>query len=274
MPFSADLVDEFLHQANLSKLLKDYKPSMLSQIGTNGTTTKKQKASKKKATNLRPQDVLCGRGSNINKHPGNMLMRYAIFQNQKQYFELEKGLKKISADAIIGLLESWDMRFLEANPDVPAKFRVCSYERANEKIMQGLRQKIFKNRKHVNPIKESPIQKSRETNSKGVTRGPSKTKAAPHKAAKKTKAAKPTGPKKSRRVAPTKVTPDKKKQQKQQPKSKTSTTTASSTEGTDKSPRSVTTVTPILVKGTFQQPIVAPVLCLATFLRSKLEKKE
>mmetsp|Transcript_23057 Transcript_23057/g.43891 ORF Transcript_23057/g.43891 Transcript_23057/m.43891 type:complete len:282 (-) Transcript_23057:120-965(-) len=271
MPFSSDLVEQFLEQAKLSKLLKDYKPSQLSQEGTK----KKQKTTKNKSTNLRPQDILCGRGPHINKHPGNALMRYAILQNQKQYFDIEKRSKKICADALIGLFESWDMRFLEAvDPNDRTKHQVCSYERANEKIMQGLRQKIFKNQKHVNAFQDAPLQ-ARKTKRSVAKKSSIQAKAAPYKVAKRNKSPKPTDRKKTtKHAAPTKVTPDKKKQRSKPKKSAATTgTTASSTEGTDKSPRCVTKVTPVHVKGTFQQPVVAPVLCLATFLRSKLEKK-
>ena len=278
MPFSSDKVDELLRQADLSKLLKGYTPSKLSR-----EATKKQKRTKE-ARKLRSQDILCGRGNHITKLPGNTLMRYAMIQNQEQYFELSpKGVKKIAADAIIGLFESWDMLFLEANdPTHPLKstsYRVCSYERASEKVMQSLRQKIFKNQKHVNPIQQSQktfdekiLSKAQDSFRKlgysPSTKKASKGKAAPHKAARKTKAPKPKDHKKLKHSAPTKVTPDEKKRRK--PKRSKAT---SSTEATDNSPRCVTKVAPIHVTGTFEQPIAAPVLCLAAFLRSKLESK-
>lgn len=273
MPFPSSKVDEFMRQADLSKLLKDYKPSKFSR------ETKGKQTKKKEFPRLRPKDILCGRGNIINKHPGNTLMRYAIMQNQVKYFELTKGMKKSAADALIGFFETWDIRFVEAdNPDKPndafgqTRYRVCSYERVKEKVMQLLRQKIFKNNKHVNPIERSQKAFEDETflseakSKVGHTRPakkPAKEKVAPRRVTRNRKAPKPTVRKESKQSAATKVTPESRKGRKPNRQQ------ATSSEDTDETPRCVT-ISPIQVKG---ELLAAPVLCLATFLRNKLEQK-
>lgn len=87
-------------------------------------------------------DVVSGRGSGANKHPGNHNFRKLIKDNKAYYLSLSKNLKMGVArdiyDQIAAMTPSG--RFLQKNPETDTWFELKK-DRALEKISQALREK-------------------------------------------------------------------------------------------------------------------------------------
>lgn len=87
-------------------------------------------------------DVVSGRGSGGNRHPGNIYFRELIKSNKAYYLSLGKNQKMDVARAIYDKISSLDPpgRFLNKNPETD-KWFVIKKDRALEKISQALREK-------------------------------------------------------------------------------------------------------------------------------------
>eukprot|EP00977_Amphora_coffeiformis_P019525 scaffold7349_cov173-Amphora_coffeaeformis.AAC.6 len=127
--------DQFMREASLMNLLKDYKPSKLSnQRWGKGASPPLLEGP------LEDTDVLFGRGNRIGGHPGNCMMRKVVALNQTFYRSASRQDKQLSADCILGYLESRGVRFVEEKS--PGIWQHVAYPRVVEKIMQALREKI------------------------------------------------------------------------------------------------------------------------------------
>lgn len=98
-------------------------------------------------------DVVSGRGSGGNRHPGNIYFRELIKSNKAYYLSLGKNQKMDVARAIYDKISSLDPpgRFLNKNPETD-KWFVIKKDRALEKISQALREKPSVQRKGRLPI--------------------------------------------------------------------------------------------------------------------------
>jgi hypothetical protein len=87
-------------------------------------------------------DVVSGRGSGGNRHPGNIYFRELIKSNKAYYLSLSKNQKMDVARAIYDKISSLDPpgRFLNKNPETE-NWYIVKKDRALEKIYQALREK-------------------------------------------------------------------------------------------------------------------------------------
>jgi hypothetical protein len=91
---------------------------------------------------INDNDVVSGRGSGGNRHPGNIYFRELIKSNKAYYLSLSKNQKMDVARAIYDKISSLDPpgRFLNKNPETE-KWYIIKKDRALEKISQALREK-------------------------------------------------------------------------------------------------------------------------------------
>lgn len=124
---------KFFSKAWIPTLMENYKPSRLSTL-----------VGSDEVANVQPIDILFGRGSTINQHSGNVLMRQIAAMNRKQYIALSRQEKPKAADALVAFLEKSGCRFVEkVNPTSttnPTTYRTVRYDRVVEKWMQTLRE--------------------------------------------------------------------------------------------------------------------------------------
>ena len=85
-------------------------------------------------------DVLMGRGSRINNHPGNIKFRNFIKANRHVYQSLAKRLRTQMAKDFLQILKNEGVRFLRFD-DMTQSWHEVSDERARQKISQCLREK-------------------------------------------------------------------------------------------------------------------------------------
>ena len=266
LPFPREQVNDFLRRACLSRLMENYEqPSQM-------YLSNKPEGRVKLYCQLRDRDILNGRGTTVNNHPGNVLMRCAIAINQGVYEKLDRGRKKIAADSLIAYFESWDIRFLEMmeskkGGDKSKKYYPCTYAKACEKVMQALRDKISR-KIQVPPADGDTGKTAMVSNTQkdgklkpclemSVALGLIGLKKASIKKSSRTKGGSGSAP----------STP------KKRPTRHSCSTDA--TDLTDHSPRAVTddtTATTFVMEGTFDRPIAAPVMSLASFLRGKIQQ--
>ena len=96
-------------------------------------------------------DVLCGRGGNINTHPGNEAFRNFVEKRKKVYLTSRfKREKRIITDSIIEDIKRRDPpgRFLSQNPKSKLWFDI-GLEKARDKTSQALRENAPKIRKEI-----------------------------------------------------------------------------------------------------------------------------
>mmetsp|Transcript_25365 Transcript_25365/g.31258 ORF Transcript_25365/g.31258 Transcript_25365/m.31258 type:complete len:469 (+) Transcript_25365:178-1584(+) len=100
------------------------------------STTKKELIIRNK------NDVVAGRGSGSNRHPGNTNFRRLIKDNKELYLSRCKNEKMLVARDIFYTIQAMDPvgRFLQKNPETGKWFEIGK-ERALEKISQALREK-------------------------------------------------------------------------------------------------------------------------------------
>lgn len=91
---------------------------------------------------INENDVVSGRGSGGNRHPGNIYFRELIKSNKAYYLSLSKNQKMDVARAIYDKISSLDPpgRFLNKNPETE-NWYIVKKDRALEKISQALREK-------------------------------------------------------------------------------------------------------------------------------------
>lgn len=145
--------DNFLKEASLEFLLKNYTPSRLSQRYASGGKTKSVIYK-----NYLDTDILFGRGTHIALHPGNLQYRTVIAVNQPFYKQASRDEKHVSADCLVKYFEDRGTRFLEfkCNHDPSQGLVPVPYPRVVEKFMQALREKITYRRTGVPPPPQPP----------------------------------------------------------------------------------------------------------------------
>ena len=90
-------------------------------------------------TDVSSRDVLCGRGGNVNKHPGNRIFRELIKKNQDIYLKAKKKLKPLIARSIVDTIHKKKGRFLKMDT-VTCAFYEIKDGKAREKTAQALRE--------------------------------------------------------------------------------------------------------------------------------------
>jgi len=88
---------------------------------------------------LRPEDVLSGRGGGTNRHPGNVNFRAIVAQNQPIYSRSRKRNKSLIAKNIVRRIRHGGGRFLKLNDTTGLWFDVGD-KKATEKASQALRE--------------------------------------------------------------------------------------------------------------------------------------
>lgn len=285
LPLPPAQVKQFLRQANLTKLIEKYQPSCISQE----PATKSKRSSNNKTYRLRKLDIVCGRGTVINKLPGNILMRRAVAGNQKAYLRLDRGTKSVAADAMISFFETWGIRFLEpVDPNnivgKSAEFLPTPYARVHEKVMQALRQKTFK--KPLGNLVAAAAKKTMTKTGAKQQRQPTtppRTTSSSGLVSPTTESPSPRAKRWASRGGNTSSSwPDNQMHAKAtiaiNNKNTAVSDTTSSLEGDDddhrnhhSASRQAAAPTPIELQGSFVRPVPAPVLSLASFLRNKLK---
>jgi hypothetical protein len=119
------------------------------------------------------RDILIGRGTKANDHPGNV--RYRIFVDSKKGFNLTRetrAMKRKICSSIIAALQSTNppSRFLQQDP-VTKYWYESSEEASREKVSQKLRQGVAEKRRAYQAIVALTLLSGGhvETNSKSVT---------------------------------------------------------------------------------------------------------
>lgn len=104
--------------------------------GTNNTTSSPSPL----YTELRPTDVLMGRGSGVAAHPGNQKFRVMIREHKSVYLSAPRNQKMSIAAKIMEEIETkHDGRFVER--EMNGRFVIVSCKRALEKTSQALRER-------------------------------------------------------------------------------------------------------------------------------------
>lgn len=92
---------------------------------------------------IKPSDVLCGRGGATNSHSGNRAFRLLVKQFQEQYLRAKKAEKPSVADKVVALVRERGGRFLR-RWDTSEKGNILwvdiGDDRAREKTCQALRE--------------------------------------------------------------------------------------------------------------------------------------
>lgn len=110
-------------------------------------------------------DVLCGRGSVINKHEGNKRFRRIIAQNKKDYDLCKKNIHKcILAFSIVAAIERQGGRFLRKDENLHEWVKI-SRKDAVAKTTQALRDQLQVSRK-FRRVSSSSVERVMETKKK------------------------------------------------------------------------------------------------------------
>eukprot|EP00977_Amphora_coffeiformis_P005105 scaffold1071_cov166-Amphora_coffeaeformis.AAC.13 len=118
-------------EATLPTIFENYEHSKSSQ------THLSKRKSRVSQSDLNDNDILSGRGTG---HPGNRALRRLVSLNQPFYqARIDSAMKKRCIDAIIGFLESRQVRFLEKTSD--SEWAYISYERCVDKLQKALGEK-------------------------------------------------------------------------------------------------------------------------------------
>jgi hypothetical protein len=115
----------------------------------------------------RKNDVLSGRGNGVNRHPGNIQLRYLINEVKESYLMSPKKDKKKFANDVLNKIKAQTPpgRFLRTDDKSSLWYEIPDEGRkgALEKIRQSLREK-------ASELKETlEVKKSESTSEKGVT---------------------------------------------------------------------------------------------------------
>ena len=116
----------------------------------------------------RNSDVLCGRGSTIDEHPGNMHFRQIVNKHKSKYLEVERKGKKEVALALMKLLEQMvpPARFLVRDA-YTGNWVEASHETAYNKTTQTLRQtRKQKNKKTSLPLPQNDLRTTTQDSKK------------------------------------------------------------------------------------------------------------
>eukprot|EP00977_Amphora_coffeiformis_P019112 scaffold6899_cov183-Amphora_coffeaeformis.AAC.45 len=105
-----------------------------------------------------PLDVLFGKGSVVNSHPGNIVFRHVTVTNQDFYDSLDRSCKNEAAMALAGYFVEAGARFLERDGEC---FREVTQDRVIEKFMQALRERRRQGYSHGSSV-SSAITKVKE----------------------------------------------------------------------------------------------------------------
>jgi hypothetical protein len=93
---------------------------------------------------IKPEDVLCGRGGATNSHSGNRAFRLLVKRHQDRYLKAKKSDKPAVASHIVELIRERGGRFLRKCAETTAQGNVlwCDIgnDRAREKTCQALRE--------------------------------------------------------------------------------------------------------------------------------------
>jgi hypothetical protein len=101
----------------------------------------KKEEKPEKVLELRPCDVLLGRGNAVANFEGNINFRKVVWEHKEAYKEAVRNEKSRVAEDVIAEIESMGGRFVE--PSDKDSYIVISYNRAMEKTSQALREKKF-----------------------------------------------------------------------------------------------------------------------------------
>jgi hypothetical protein len=106
MLFASTAEEEaFLRQAELRRLIPNYRPSKLSQKDADDHTLFQT------VKHIHDLDIILGRSAN---NPGNVLFRKVIYSNRPYFQSLQENeSRRIGVDAVIQWFESKGTRFLE-----------------------------------------------------------------------------------------------------------------------------------------------------------------
>lgn len=132
------------------------------------TATKSvQKQDEEGVETPRTTDVLCGRGGNINTHPGNETFRSMVSMKKKTYLTARfKREKRIIAESIVNGIGKLDPpgRFLSRNP-ATGLWHDIGFEKARDKTSQALRENAPSIRKEIekeNKAKREEMEREEE----------------------------------------------------------------------------------------------------------------
>lgn len=116
---------------------------------------------------INANDVLCGRGAGVNKHPGNLYFRNLAQENKRLYKAASRKDKGLIAMNIVSRIHSLGGRFLTSDSKektIHATFQWTEIEhgKAREKVSQALREKsatiVSKSNNSPNTIPGRPAQ--------------------------------------------------------------------------------------------------------------------
>lgn len=129
-------------------------------------TSMKNVVEKPESNGVTPNDtdVLCGRGGDINSHPGNITFRNLVNSNKRVYLTSRfKREKRCIAERILKDIKRQDPpgRFLTRNSKSGPWYEI-SEEKARDKTSQALREGAPKLRKQIQAEKEQALNKKRD----------------------------------------------------------------------------------------------------------------
>jgi hypothetical protein len=134
---------------------------MITSDNTNKATVYKYNMPSKE---IKPNDVLCGRGGLTNSHVGNKRFRCVVAEYQLEYLEARKNDKKDIARTIVDRIKENGGRFLQRSSK-SSVWSIASEKKAVEKTSQALREGLDVRHKTLRPGK---LLRKRDTNSDRV----------------------------------------------------------------------------------------------------------
>jgi hypothetical protein len=96
------------------------------------------------ATDLTPNDVICGRGGKANSHPGNISFRSEALKLRSWYESSSKSEKYTISNMLVDFVKERGGRFLKRDGENPGRWLECDGNDVRKKASQALREGKFK----------------------------------------------------------------------------------------------------------------------------------